>query len=400
MTIKQLSANKLLLVLGLMFFFANGDNYAAASLLGEIALDLDISLSQSVLSVTSYMVAFGSFTLVFGSLADRFGKVRVINAAAFGTAIFSILGALSINLPTLIFFRTMNGVFGAGIFPIILALVGERFDESERQHALGKVAGLGFLGAASATAIGGALAYFGSWRLVYLFYGIGELALAIIMVRVLVRDEPRANRLGVIPTFKKAFTHLRFLRVVSLYILVGFSIFGSFTYSGILLQRTTPFNTLTIGLILSSFGLGTVIGGRVAPRMRSHTGNIFFIMIGVLGFLSLAAMAWSTHPIYIGLGLFGLGVVFICIHSTLMTVIQDKLCEIKGTAMSIAAFNLYIGASFGTILNASLMDRSGIQQVFKNASYVLLVACLIAAWLVGRFEMRKRLASSDFRAVP
>ncbi|MGZ0708856.1 MFS transporter [Coraliomargarita sp. W4R53] len=385
------SANKLLLVLGLMFFFANGDNYAAASLLSDIALDLDISLSQSVLSVTSYMVAFGSCTLVFGSLADRFGKVRVINAAAFGTAIFSILGAVSINLPTLIFFRTMNGVFGAGIFPIILALVGESFDKSERQHALGKVAGLGFLGAATATAIGGALAYFGSWRLVYLFYGIGELVLAMIMARVLERDEPSANRLGVIPTFKKAFTHLRFMRVVSLYMLVGFSVFGSFTYSGILLQRTTSFNTLTVGLILSSFGLGTVLGGRVAPKLRNYTGNAFFIIIGVLGFLSLAAMAWGTHPAYIGIGLFGLGVVFICIHSTLMMVIQDKLSEIKGTAMSIAAFNLYIGASFGTILNASLMDSSGIQQVFKNASYVLLVACLIAAWLVSRFEMRKRM---------
>jgi predicted MFS family arabinose efflux permease len=377
-----------------MFFFANGDNYAAASLLNEIALDLHISLSQSVLSVTSYMLAFGSFTLVFGSLADRFGKVRVINAAAFGTAIFSILGAFAINLPTLLFFRTMNGVFGAGIFPIILALVGERFEHGERQRALGKVAGLGFLGAATATAIGGALAYFGSWRLVYLFYGIGELALALIMARVLERDAPRPNRLGVIPTFKKAFTHLRFIRVVSLYIPLGFSVFGSFTYSGILLQRTTSFNTLTVGLILSSFGLGTVVGGRVAPRLRSLTGNVFFLLIGGLGFLSLAAMAWGRSPAYVGLGLFGLGVVFICIHSTLMMVIQDKLSEIKGTAMSIAAFNLYIGASFGTILNASLMDSSGIQQVFKNAAYVILLACLIAAWLVSRFEMRKRLAAN------
>lgn len=162
----------MLLVLGLMFFCANGDIYAAASLLSDIAKDLNIPLSAAVLSVTAYMTAMGIFTLIFGPLSDRFGKVRVINTAAFGTAVFSILGAVSFNQPSLAFFRTMNGIFGAGIFPITLALVGESFDAGTRQRALGKVTGLGFLGAATATAIGGSLAYFGSWRFVYFIYGL------------------------------------------------------------------------------------------------------------------------------------------------------------------------------------------------------------------------------------
>lgn len=107
--------------------------------------------------------------MLFGPLSDRFGKVKIINIAALGTSIFSILGAFTFNLPSLIFFRAMNGAFGAGIFPVTIALIGESYDVDHRQKAIGKLLGLMFLGAASASAIGGAIAYAGSWRLVYFF---------------------------------------------------------------------------------------------------------------------------------------------------------------------------------------------------------------------------------------
>lgn len=94
---------KMILVLGLMAFLANGDNYAAAPLIINIAQDLNLTISTAAISVTAYMLAFGAFTLLFGPLSDRFGKVKIINIAALGTAIFSMLGAFAFNLPSLIF---------------------------------------------------------------------------------------------------------------------------------------------------------------------------------------------------------------------------------------------------------------------------------------------------------
>jgi MFS family permease len=107
--------NKMILILGLMAFLANGDNYAAAPLLLNIATDLNLSVETAALSVTAYMLAFGAFTLLFGPLADRFGKVKVINIAAMGTALFSILGGFAFNLSSLMFFRAMNGAFAADL---------------------------------------------------------------------------------------------------------------------------------------------------------------------------------------------------------------------------------------------------------------------------------------------
>jgi len=144
----------MIMTLGIMAFFANGDNYAVAPLLINISKDLNINISTAAMSVTAYMLTFGLFTILFGPLGDLYGKTKIINIAAFGTAIFSMLGAFAFNLPSLIFFRAMNGAFGAGIFPVTMALVGESFENSNRQKAIGEVMGLMFLGGASATATG------------------------------------------------------------------------------------------------------------------------------------------------------------------------------------------------------------------------------------------------------
>ena len=206
---------KMILVLGLMAFLANGDNYAAAPLIINIAQDLNLTISTAAISVTAYMLAFGAFTLLFGPLSDRFGKVKIINIAALGTAIFSMLGAFAFNLPSLIFFRAMNGAFGAGIFPVTMALVRQSYDDKNRHKALGKVMGLMFLGGATATAIGGALSFYGSWRMVYFIYGLGELILAVIMLKVLERDKPVVNHLNFVNAYKEPLSNFKLNKIAA-----------------------------------------------------------------------------------------------------------------------------------------------------------------------------------------
>lgn len=382
--------NTMILVLGLMAFLANGDNYAAAPLLINIAKDLNLTISTAAISVTAYMLAFGVFTLLFGPLSDRFGKVKIINIAAVGTAIFSMLGALSFNLPSLIFFRAMNGAFGAGIFPVTMALVGQSFDDQNRQKALGKVMGLMFLGGATATAIGGALAYFGSWRLVYLIYGVGELILAFVMLKILKRDQPLIEKLNFVTAYKEPLTNFRFMRMALTIFFVGFSVFGTFTYSGKLLQEITGYNILTVGLILSLFGIGTVIGGRIVPKAKAILKNFLLVSAGVIGGASLLTISATKNVLLFSLGLFGFGIAFIFLQSTLISASQEKLPKLRGTAMSITSFNMFVGGAVGTALNGKIMNTYGTSQIFFNTSFVLLAVGLVAAVLVARFEMRKR----------
>lgn len=382
--------NKMILVLGLMAFLANGDNYAAAPLIINIAKDLNLTISTAAISVTAYMLSFGVFTLLFGPLADRYGKVKIINIAAFGTAIFSILGAFAFNLPSLIFFRAMNGAFGAGIFPVTMALVGQSFDNENRHKALGKVMGLMFLGGATATAVGGALAYFGSWRLVYLVYGVGELVLAIVMLKILERDQPVVEKLNFIKAYKEPLTNYRFMRLVIVVFFVGFSVFGSFTYSGKLLQELTGYNIFIVGLILSLFGIGTVIGGRIAPKLKKVLKHGWLVSAGIIGFMSLFSLSAYTNVWILSLGLFGFGIAFIFLQSTLISAAQEKLPKMRGTAMSLASFNMFVGGAVGTSFNGMIMKTYGTTRIFLNTAFIILIVGILAAVFIARFEMRKK----------
>jgi MFS family permease len=78
-------ARKIVIILGILVFWVQGDNFAATPLIVEIARDLNLTISEAALSVTAYMLPFGLFTLLFGPLADRYGKVKIINSAAFVT---------------------------------------------------------------------------------------------------------------------------------------------------------------------------------------------------------------------------------------------------------------------------------------------------------------------------
>lgn len=375
METKQLQ--KMVFVLGFMAFWVNGDIYAAAPLLIDIARDLHIEFGRATLSVTAYMLAFGLFTIFFGPLGDKYGKTRIIKIAAFGTAIFSILGAFANSLPTLIIIRTINGIFGAAILPVSVALVGENSEMSQRQNMIGKVMGMMFLGGVSATAIGGLLTYLGSWRLVYGVYGVAELLLALAMVSMLEKSPGKMATLQFIRVYKEALSNRALARIAVLIFFTGFSVFGSFTYTGKFIQSITGYNVLFVGLILSLFGIGTVVAGRKAGMIRKRLGNKFFL-VGIFGGLSLGCLFWVKSVVGIAILLFVFGVSFIMLQSTLVTTAQETFPKLRGTAMSLASFNMVTGGAIGTLINGQILKYYGIDKIYIVTSIIFMTVGILA----------------------
>ncbi|MEW6222512.1 MAG: MFS transporter [Candidatus Hadarchaeota archaeon] len=379
----------------MMAFWCNGDNYAAAPLIVEISKDLGIGISEAALSVIAYMLPFGLFTLIFGPLADRYGKARIINLAAFGTAIFSCLGAIAFNLASLIVIRAVNGAFAAAIIPVTMSLVGDRFghDSKEVQNALGKVFGMMFLGGAVATAIGGALAFVGSWRLVYLVYGIAELVMFLLMLKILEKQPGTTARLNFREAYGDALAKPNLLKTVSIVFLVGFSVFGSFAYVGKFVETRTGYNILLVGLILTCFGLATVVGGRKTGVLTRKFGNKLLLFAGILACISWALMGAWHSPLWMSLSLAGFGLGFIMIHPTLVTTAQQLMPARRGTVMSLVSFNMFIGGGIGTFVNGKILDHWGFGAVFVFAATSILLAGAIAAALLQRIAPAASLQS-------
>lgn len=87
------------------------------------------------------MIPFGIFQLVFGPLADRFGKRQVISIAMIAFTVGTGLSALGSSLTGLAVYRALTGVFAASVMPISLAPIGDLFPMEERQGAIGTFMG-------------------------------------------------------------------------------------------------------------------------------------------------------------------------------------------------------------------------------------------------------------------
>lgn len=130
----------------------------------SIVDDLGISSSEVQWVQESYTLVFASFLLVFGALADRFGRRRVL---MLGVTIFGLASVLAALAPTgelLIASRILQGVGGAMVLPTTLSLINATFTGRERGIAfavwgstIGGMVAVGPL-------LGGFLTTYYSWR--------------------------------------------------------------------------------------------------------------------------------------------------------------------------------------------------------------------------------------------
>lgn len=70
-----------ILILSFAGFTVLADNWVVSPILPAISAYFNEDVSRAGLLITAYMIPFGLFQLVFGPLADRFGKRQVINFA-------------------------------------------------------------------------------------------------------------------------------------------------------------------------------------------------------------------------------------------------------------------------------------------------------------------------------
>jgi len=385
----------ILFLFGLLLFLANGDNFAAAPLIVNIAQDLNFSVNAAATSVTAYMLAFGVFTVLFGPLSDRYGKVLIIHIATMGTAIFSILGALAYDLPSLIFFRAVNGAFAAGLLPVIFAYIGQSVNDDERPKALTKVMSFGFLGTATATLIGGAIAYFGSWKFVYLSYGIMELCLAIAMIKLIKRDKPISDKLNMFASYKTVLKHKGVISLLPLFVFVGFTVFGIFTYSGQLITQRFGVDIFTVGTMLSSFGVGIMFTGKTIPSLRNKLQHYYMPFAGFVLSSALLGLSNTSNTLLFCFYLFMFGSGFILFQPVFISKIQEQIPNMKGTIMSVASLSLYVGAALGTTLNGLIINNWGMQNMLYISAAVILITGFIASIVMSSLDKPNTLETAN-----
>jgi EmrB/QacA subfamily drug resistance transporter len=164
--------------------------------LPKIASSLGASLTDLQWVIDAYALALATVVLTAGSLADRYGRKR---AFLIGLGIFSVASlacALAPSAEFLIAARAVQGIGGAVMFALSLALVAQEFPGGrERGTAMAIYGATIGVAVAAGPLVGGALTQALGWESVfYLNVPIGLVAIVIAATRVAESRDPHAAR--------------------------------------------------------------------------------------------------------------------------------------------------------------------------------------------------------------
>ena len=380
-----MNKNRLVYLLGLAGFIVMADNWVVSPILPAIAGNLGVDVAQAGLLITAYMIPFGVFQLLFGPLADRFGKKQVILFSVLAFTVATGLCALGSSLTGLAVFRALTGVFAAAVMPISLAMIGDEFPMQERQSAIGTFMGISFLGQGLSMAIGGTIAYLLDWRGVFAVYAAFSILPAVLLLanyrKLPSTKHPDSKFLApygkLLGTRRSLFTYLVVL-------LEGLFIVGGFSYVGAYIAKTYGFNFLTIGLIMTAFGVLTVIGGRVSSKLAARFGARNVLTFGLASAAAADLLIFffgGTLPLLV-LSVALLGAGFIFTHSTLLTRATEFAQKARGAAMSLVAFFFMGGGGIGTALGGRIVAASSLSTLYLVYGIALIVALALSFVLI------------------
>jgi MFS transporter, AAHS family, 4-hydroxybenzoate transporter len=167
----------MLLICALVMWVDAFDSFVVGKIAPAIAAGFHVqpAAMTRVFLIQQIGLAVGAFAAT--SLADRYGRQRmiVISIAAFG--VFSLISALATSLDAFAILRGLGGLFLTGVLPMVVALIAESVPRRRR----GTFISLAFVAYSAGTTAGGVVAVwllerFG-WQSVFVFGGVVPLLL-------------------------------------------------------------------------------------------------------------------------------------------------------------------------------------------------------------------------------
>ncbi len=137
--------------------------------LPTIAEDFGASSSFSSWVLISYLLTLGGTLLLFGKIADRTGRYKLIFTTGFGLfTIASVFCSLSSTMTILVIFRFLQGVAAALMVSTATSIINLHLPPKMQALGTGVIATGGGIALAAGPAVGGLLTEFLSWHWIFI----------------------------------------------------------------------------------------------------------------------------------------------------------------------------------------------------------------------------------------
>ena len=373
----------------------------------------DLHLYSWVFS--AFLLAQTATTLVFGKLADLFGRKPVLLVGISIFLVGSVLCGFAWSMPSLIVFRLLQGAGAGAIQPVSLTVVGDLYPARERGKVQGYLASVWGISSVLGPLVGGLIVQHVSWS--WVFWINVPIGIAACIGFVLYLNEAvsrRSRSVDVIGAglftvavagLMLALTELGtadhgtalvagLVGIVGLGLFVwqerrakdpmlafglwarrpiatanaatvlsGMTIIGLTTFLPMYVQGVLGRTAMTAGFALTMMVLGWPIGATVAARQFGRVGLRATLLFGAvlmpLGGVAFVLLGPGSSPVMAGMGslVIGLGMGFLSTSAIL--IIQDTVdWAERGAATASNLFSRNIGSTLGATVLGSVLNIS------------------------------------------
>ena len=116
---------------------------------------------------SSYLLMSTVTVLIYGKLADLFGRKPIFFIGLSIFLIGSILCGFATSMEMLIFFRLIQGLGAGAVMPIATTIIGDIYSTEERAKIQGYLSSVWGVSAVLGPVIGGTIVYYMSWEYIF-----------------------------------------------------------------------------------------------------------------------------------------------------------------------------------------------------------------------------------------
>lgn len=332
------------------------------------AFDVPEDSNQVSQVITVFFLGLAVAQIVWGPLADRFGRKKILYCSMSIYALGAALSAIAPSFLWLLVGRFVWGVGAAGTRVVAIAIVRDSFEGSKMAQVMSQIMAVFILVPVFAPSLGALLIKLFSWESLFWFCVIWSGAIMAWTMRLKETLRPEHRRDLEVRSILDGFKMVVRNRVTLGYTITTLFLQAIFTsYLGSseriisdIFDRGDQF-PIVFGAIAILFGLGAVLNGQVVGRFGMY--RLIRVMLtaaagmGVL--LLIIALATDGRPsFWIYMPLLGITLaMFMFLMPNLNTAALEPMGAVAGTATSLTgAIRTAGGALLGAVVDSQLSD--------------------------------------------
>lgn len=375
------------MILIIAAFVAMVDRSVMPPLVPVIADDMGAPIDAVGLSLTVYAVTYAALQLMWSTLSNRIGRVRVLVISTVLGGLANLGTAFAVDPLTYSITRGLAGAAFSATITIVLIYYGDTMTMAGRAVANANLAASISVGLAGGTLGAGAIAQWFGWRWVYVAVAVLSLALVVGLVRL--REAPPSPPDPLRTSLALLFRNRWAVAILVFTVVEGALLVGVFNYLPVALQAEGS-SVLVAGLVTAAFGATVVITSQLMKLILGRWPA--WLLLAIAGVTIVAGYAALAVGIVLGTVLAAtilLGVAWAAGHTTMQTWMTDAATDSRAIGMSFFSIALFVGASIGAALGNIAAGAGRFEVLFAMTTVVAVGYALATTVSRAKYVVRE-----------